>query len=103
MKAMNIFLEILPPKTKLGRFFVYILECQDKTLYCGATNNLVRRLAEHNRGVAAKYTRGRTPVKLVYFEQHKSLAAVRRREAEIKRLSRQQKSDLLKSGRKHLS
>jgi len=46
-------------------WIVYLVECSDGTLYCGATNNLDKRLKAHNRGRGAKYTRGRLPVRLV--------------------------------------
>lgn len=71
---------------------VYILECADKTLYTGCTNNIIKRVKEHNAGSqGAKYTRARRPVKLVYTENFKSLARGRKREAEIKRLTKKQK------------
>lgn len=75
-------------------FFVYLLECSDKTLYCGYTNSLAERLAKHNAGKGAKYTRGRLPVKLVFFERKKSKSAALKRELEIKRMGRKQKAEL---------
>jgi putative endonuclease len=76
---------------------VYILECADKTLYTGCTNNLTKRLKEHNFGKAgAKYTRARRPVRLVFQVVFKTLAAGRKKEAEIKRLSRAEKLKLIK-------
>lgn len=71
--------------------YVYILECSDKTLYTGWTNDINKRIECHNRGKGAKYTRGRLPVKLVYFEllDNKSLAL--KREIEIKKLSKKDK------------
>ena len=72
--------------------YVYILECSDKTLYTGTTNNLETRLHEHNNTRAgAKYTRGRRPVKLVYVEVCSTPSIALKREAEIKKLSREQK------------
>ncbi|OPY01892.1 MAG: GIY-YIG nuclease superfamily protein [Syntrophorhabdus sp. PtaB.Bin047] len=69
--------------------FVYILECSDRTLYCGWTNNLQKRLEEHSAGKAgAKYTRGRRPVRLVYREPCPTRSDALKREREIKRLSR---------------
>ncbi len=71
---------------------VYILRCADGTLYTGSTNNLEKRLHDHNTSKAgAKYTRGRRPVELVYQETVASLSEARKREAEIKRLSREEK------------
>ena len=66
----------------------YILCCADGTLYCGITNDLEKRLAAHNAGEGAKYTRGRTPVKLVYRENHVSKSEALKREMEIKGLPR---------------
>lgn len=77
---------------------VYILKCADKSLYTGCTNNLPKRLKEHNGGKAgAKYTRARRPVKLVYSEVYRTFAKGRRREAEIKRLTRKEKMELINS------
>ena len=70
---------------------VYILECADKSLYTGITTNLDRRLEEHRRGQGAKYTKGRGPFRLVYFESHKGRANASKREMEIKALKREQK------------
>jgi putative endonuclease len=78
-------------------FTVYILECSDHTLYTGCTNNLEKRIHAHNNGKSgAKYTRARRPVKIVYTEEFKTLAEGRKREAEIKRLSRSEKMLLIK-------
>ena len=75
---------------------VYILECFDKTLYTGSTCDLEKRLHEHNNTKAgAKYTRGRRPVKLVHLEKFRTLSRARRREAEIKKLTRAQKEVLV--------
>ncbi len=74
------------------RVVVYIVECVDKTLYTGCTNNLHKRLREHNSGSrGAKYTRARRPVRLVYTQTCSSLRMGRKHEAEIKRLTRQEK------------
>lgn len=78
------------------KFFTYILECADKTLYIGATNDLEKRLKQHNFSKnGAHYTKIRRPVVLRYHEQFKTLAESRRREAEIKRWTRSQKLLLL--------
>lgn len=78
-------------------YYVYILECSDKTLYTGWTNNVEKRLHEHNNGKdGAKYTRARRPVKLVYIEVCPSLSEALRREVRIKKLSREEKVDLIK-------
>ena len=75
--------------------FVYILECGDGSLYTGWTTDLERRLARHNAGTGAKYTRSRLPVRLVYSEQLPSKEAALRRELEIKRLDRRGKLALI--------
>ena len=75
---------------------VYILECADKTLYVGCTNNLEKRLNEHNGSKSgAHYTKIRRPVILKYSEKFRTLASARAREAQIKRLSRDKKLDLI--------
>ncbi|NLC54958.1 MAG: GIY-YIG nuclease family protein [Erysipelothrix sp.] len=76
-------------------FYVYILECQDKTLYTGYTVDLDNRLLAHNQGQGAKYTRGRLPVKLVYQESLDSKSEAMKREISIKKLSRKEKIDLI--------
>ena len=77
---------------------VYILECSDKTLYTGITNNLDKRLEQHNNGAeGAKYTRARRPVKCVYNEKQKNRSEATKRELAIKKLSRVEKLKLIKS------
>ncbi len=73
---------------------VYIISCSDDTLYTGITNDLARRIEEHNDGIGSKYTRPRRPVKLVYREKKRSRSAAARREAAIKNLTRQEKMEL---------
>ena len=78
--------------------FTYILQCADKTLYVGCTNDLEKRLKQHNGAKAgAHYTKIRRPVALKHFERFRSLAKARAREAEIKRLTREKKLDLIRS------
>lgn len=77
------------------KHFVYILECKDKTLYTGWTTNLEKRIISHNSGMGAKYTRGRKPVKLVYFENFNSKSDALKREIAIKKLSRDDKIELI--------
>lgn len=77
------------------KFFTYIVECADKTLYTGYTENLEKRLAKHNSGLGAKYTRGRIPVFLKYFEEFESKSEAMRREFFIKKLSRKQKLEMI--------
>ncbi len=79
------------------KYFVYILRCNDGTLYIGSTNNLERRLYAHNNlKSGAKYTKGRRPVKLVYSEECVDYSEVRKREGELKRLIREEKEELIK-------
>ncbi len=75
--------------------FVYILRCKDNTLYTGWTNDLEKRLQVHNSGKGAKYTRGRTPVELVYYEKHEDKLIAQKRERKIKKLSRENKIELI--------
>lgn len=77
--------------------FVYMLRCKDGSLYTGWTNNLEHRLAMHNSGRGAKYTRGRGPLELVYSEELPDKEAAMRRECAIKKLRREQKLALLQS------
>ena len=78
--------------------FVYLLRCQDGTLYCGWTNDLERRLRAHSQGTASRYTRTRRPVKLAWSKQLRSRSEAMREEARIKRLSRAEKLRLMRSG-----
>lgn len=75
--------------------YTYILQCADDTLYVGWTNDLRRRLEAHNAGRGARYTRGRRPVRLVFWERHDSSTAARQREQALRRLSRVQKLRLV--------
>ncbi len=77
-------------------FFAYILECSDKTFYVGCTNNLEKRLNQHNNSKSgAHYTKIRRPVVLKYHETFSTLLEARRREAEIKRFKRDKKIELI--------
>ena len=76
---------------------VYILECADGSLYTGIARNLDERIAAHNNGTGAKYTRGRRPVKLVYQENVTSRSIALRREITIKKLTRADKLRLAES------
>lgn len=72
-------------------WIVYILRCGDDTLYTGITDNLEKRIRMHNAGTGAKYTRGRGPVSLYYFEICENKSAALRREYAIKQLPRKEK------------
>jgi putative endonuclease len=75
--------------------YVYILECSDKTYYTGWTKDLEKRINTHNNGKGAKYTRGRCPVKLIYFENFNDKVEAMKREYEIKQMSRKEKEKLI--------
>lgn len=79
-------------------YFVYILECADKSLYVGWTNNLEKRIHSHNHTKSgAHYTKIRRPVKLKYFEKFRLLSKSRKRENEIKSWTREKKLELINS------
>jgi putative endonuclease len=82
-------------------WFVYILECADRTLYTGITNNLEKRIKAHTDGKGAKYTRGRGPLILRYTENHPTKGFALQREAVIKSLGRTQKLKLFPPKRKN--
>ena len=80
---------------KEEKWFVYILECKDKSYYTGITNNLERRIKTHNSKRGAKYTRCRVPVTLVYYETVENKNKALKRELAIKRLTRVKKEKLI--------
>ena len=80
--------------------YVYLLRCGDGTLYCGYTSDLKARIAAHQAGRGARYTRGRGPLELVYSEVCQDRSSALRREAEIKRQSRREKIALI--GKDHV-
>jgi putative endonuclease len=75
--------------------FVYLLQCADGTLYGGYTTDLQKRLAAHNSGKGAKYTRSRLPVELVYWEECPTKEAAMSREWQLKHLTREKKLELI--------
>ncbi len=79
----------------MSAHLVYVLECADGSFYTGYTTDLERRLAEHNDGTGAKYTRGRTPVTVIHTEHFESKSTAMAREYEIKQLSRDAKERLV--------
>ena len=79
------------------QWYLYILRCKDNTLYTGITTDVEKRLEAHRSGKGAKYTRGRAPLELVYRESCGSHSDALKREAEIKKLSRQAKELLVKN------
>lgn len=78
-------------------YWVYILQCGDNTLYTGITTDVERRFKEHQNGVGAKYTRGRSPLRVVYREACPDKSSALRREYAIKQLPRAKKLELIAS------
>jgi len=78
-----------------GKFYVYIVECSDGSFYTGFTPKLKRRIALHNKGRGAKYTRARRPVKLVWHKSYKYFKVAFLTEKSIKKLSRAQKEKMV--------
>ncbi len=81
----------------MNNYYVYILKCRDNTLYTGITTDLENRLKKHNSGVGAKYTRGRTPVELMYYESGLDKSHALKREIAIKKLTRIKKEKLIEN------
>ena len=77
--------------------YMYLLRCADGTLYCGWTNHLEARVAAHNAGKGAKYTKSRRPVALVYWEVFDTKQQAMQREWAVKQLSRAEKLKLIES------
>ena len=75
--------------------YTYIVKCKDGTYYTGWTNNIKKRIENHNAGKGAKYTKSRLPVELVYYEAFDTKEEAMRREYEIKQLSRAEKEKLI--------
>lgn len=80
-------------------WYVYLLQCDDGTLYTGVTNDVSRRCAQHNAGTASRYTRSRLPVVVVYQETQAGRSLALKREAAVKRLSRLEKERLIREAR----
>ncbi len=84
-------------KTETSPWTLYIVRCSDSTLYCGITNDLERRIRQHNEGRGARYTSGRRPVKVLKSWQCPSHSEALRSEAAFKKLSRTAKLNALHS------
>ena len=80
----------------MASWHVYMVRCADDSLYTGCTNDLDRRVAAHNSGKGARYTRSRRPVQVVWSVRVKNRSAALSREAKVKQLSRVQKLALVK-------
>jgi len=76
--------------------YTYILKCRDGSLYTGWTNDLEQRVAAHNTGKGAKYTKARRPVELVYFEEFETKEQAMKREYAIKQMARKDKLELVR-------
>jgi putative endonuclease len=76
-------------------WFLYILECSDDSFYTGISNNIEKRIKEHNSGKGSKYARAKLPVALIYSETFDSKSQALKREIEVKRLTRIQKEQLV--------
>lgn len=75
--------------------FIYIIKCKDNSLYTGWTTNLEERIKAHNEGRGAKYTKGRGPVELVYYESFDTKEEAMKREYAIKHMTKKKKLDLI--------
>ena len=80
----------------MSAWTLYILKCNDDSYYTGITNNIEKRIAYHEAGNCAKYTRGRGPFVIVYQEKFLDRSSASKREFEVKKLSRSEKENLLK-------
>jgi len=76
-------------------WFVYIIECKDKKLYTGITNDLTRRIKDHNSGYGCRFTKYRKPVRLLHSEKFQTKSGALKREFEIKQLRREEKLELI--------
>lgn len=83
-------------------YYIYILKCKDNTLYTGITTNLPKRLQQHRNGTGAKYTRGRSPLSLLYVATAENRSTASIEEARIKKLSREEKETLIAQGNQEL-
>lgn len=83
------------------KWFVYMVECSDKTIYIGITNDVSARIETHNSGKGAKYTRGRTPVALKVYLEYDSKSEAAKAEYDFKKLSREKKRKFIESYQKN--
>lgn len=86
----------------MTEYFVYIVQCADGTFYTGFSTDVQKRVARHNEGRGAKYTRSRRPVTLVYKQQRMNAHSAKAEECAIKRLSRADKQRLIESQQNEL-
>lgn len=78
-------------------WFIYILKCQDGSLYTGSTNNVEKRFIDHLAGKGARYTKSHKPERIIYIEKFDSKSEALKREAEIKRLTKAKKEEVVRS------
>ena len=83
----------------MSQWTLYILKCKDDSYYTGITNDIQKRISDHENGKGAKYTRGRGPFKIVYQEPAENRSEASKREIEIKKLSRIKKEKLIRQDR----
>ncbi len=82
------------------KYFVYLLKCKDSTIYTGITTDVARRFEEHKNGTGGHYTRAKGAVKILYTEKHKDRSSASKREAEVKKWSREKKLAFVRSHKK---
>ena len=80
----------------MKKYYVYLARCKDDTIYTGYTLDLKSREIKHNKGEGAKYTRQRRPIKIIYWEEFKTMSKAMQREVQIKTWSRIEKEKLIK-------
>lgn len=85
----------------MTEWFVYLVQCSDGTLYTGVSTDVLKRVAAHNRGIGARYTRARRPVRLVFVDARLDKSDALRSEIAIKRWSPKQKRDLVAAAGLH--
>ena len=88
---------------KENNHYFYVLECRDTTLYAGYTNNLEKRIATHNSGKGAKYTRARGPVKCICYETFETKHEAMSAEYAFKQLSRAKKIDYMRRAKSEIT
>ena len=82
-----------------SKWYLYILKCGDGTFYTGIATDVLKRLEMHRSGKGAKYTRGRGPLELVYSEECENHSQALKRECEVKKLTKDQKQQLILGGK----
>ena len=81
----------------MDKYYVYFARCSDGTLYTGYTIDIKKREVQHNEGKGARYTRGRRPVEIIYYEEFETKSKAMKREYELKQLSKKDKESLMLS------